>query len=200
MLNANSKTRFNWDFQVQPEREEPRPAGRYRHILVPNGLADHELPALRLGAEMAALQRAALTVLYVRHAVDDRSSVHWLDAIDQLHQALDQSGGSQKRGSHDADAQARQQIKEILDQELPAQGCDGLEVRVECRTGDVADQIAQFADETSVDLVIMSTGRSRWWFPVLPASVRRVLRHARHQVILVGPDVRDRRGSTHHSS
>ena len=199
MLNAHTKARFNWDFLVQPEREKPTRAGRYRHILVPNGLADYERPALKLGAEMAALQRAALTVLHVQPAIDDLSSVHWLDAIDRLHQALDQSGGSQKHG-RDADAHARQQIKKLLEQELPAQGRDGLVVHVECRTGDVADQITQFADETSVDLVIMSTGRSRWWLPVLPASVRRVLRRAHQQVILVGPDARDRRGSTHHSA
>lgn len=180
--------------QVQAQRQ-PRVVGaRYRHILVPTNLAASDVPALMLGMELAALHGATLAVLHVLPDGNPEYSVDWLAAIDRLHRALDQTNGSlRSQGSHDAAQQARSRIKHFIEQEVPAPLRDVVEVHAECRSGDTADKIAQFAEQAAADVVIMSSGLSRWWLPILPATVRRVLQLARRPVILVRPDTRSHR-------
>jgi nucleotide-binding universal stress UspA family protein len=150
---------------------------RYAHILVPTSLDPNDCGPLLLGVEMALVHRATLTILHVVPA----APADGLDAFDHLHQAFDQV----HLGSVD---RTRQQVTDFLARFVPEQVWDKVKVRIACRAGAVADSIAQFAEQTEADLVIISAGTPRWWMPILPAHVRRLLRRARPQVIIVRPN------------
>ncbi len=148
------------------------------HILVPTCLASHEIPALHFAAELSALYRATLTILHVNPEVDPPSPTHWLCGIERLHAQPEQQ-------SLETKDQQRERILELLSQSHPHAIRDGLEARIECRCGDLAKTTGEFMRASAVDLVVLSGGPRRWWYPILPVSVRRILKRAEQRVLVI---------------
>jgi nucleotide-binding universal stress UspA family protein len=196
MRFENSPSRFKstgvpW---VPPDRREPPVASRYAHIVVPTCLNPDDRGALLLGMEMAALHQAALTVLHVTAQAEREPAGFGLDALTLLHRALDPMPCHVSSPDEaDCGEPARREVVKFLTRVVDERLRDRVSLRVECRAGDVASRITEFADQAPADLVIVSAGRSRWWLPILPAHVRRLLHRARQQVILVRPEATARR-------
>ena len=88
-----------------------------------------------------------------------------------------------RQQSHSIDI-ARSRLKSFIRQQLPD---SSLDFRAECRTGAPAEAILTFCDEEHVDLIILSSELSLWGVPIVPREVRRVLKSAKQQVIVVRP-------------
>jgi len=175
---------------TRPSAELLSVAPRYRHILVPTFLDPADRPALLQATELASFHGATLAVLYVRPDEEPANSINWLDAIDRLHRGL--NGGSDLSagdGPTDSDLVSRR-IKQFLERELPASLVDEVEIHIDWRSGDPGDVIVKFADAAAADLIVLSSGPSRWWLPSLPGSVRRVLQQSNREVLIVRPDAR----------
>jgi nucleotide-binding universal stress UspA family protein len=178
--------------ELQPHEGRPNDGpthgGQYAHILVPTSLAATDGPALRLGLEMAAIHRSKLTLLHIVPAVASDPSAHWLDAIDRLYSALDRSNGREasQDGLDTADL-AQLRLREYLEREVPAHLRQGVRVHAVSSLGSIGDTIAKSAEDVGADLVIMSTGKPRWWLSVLPEGARELLRLKRKHVIFVRP-------------
>lgn len=158
---------------------------RYVHILVPTSLNLVDRPALRWGLELAALHQAALTVLHVVPNNEFEVVAHGLDSIGLLYRAADElTADAWSHGNCPVPNATRSRVYAFLNKVIPDHRQDEVDLRVACRRGDVAETIARFADESDADLVIMSSRPPRWWWPILPAAVRGVLRLARPQLIL----------------
>jgi len=144
-----------------PVLETPRVASLTEnasaHFLVSLRLDESECDAVRLALRMAAVQRARVTLLYVV-APTEPTSMHWLDAIDRLHRAL----AEPPRHNISAVEQGRADLAAFLDRAIPRELRDSLAVQVECRVGDVATEIARFAESQSVDLVFLCDRPSGW--------------------------------------
>ena len=168
--------------------------GRYVHILVPTSLARTERPALLWGAQTAAAHDARLSVLHVLPPFDESGSIHWLDGLDNLHRALSGSGGPPRRGTatpqdRRAAVEAwRHRVREFVEGLVPAALRQGVDLRAELSVGEVADEIARFADDEGVDLMILSSDLRRGWLPILPARLRQILKLTRTPSAVVRPD------------
>ena len=164
----------------------------YKHILVPFDPESADHAALSLATLLSKSHQANLTFLHVlpeqvHHlsASKPRSAMRGLNAIERLHYSLPLSGTSNmlRQQSHSLDV-AQANLKAFVDQQLPD---SSLDVRTECRTGAPAEAILTFCEEEHVDLIILSSQLSWWGVPVVPRDVRRVLKSAKQQVIVVRP-------------
>jgi nucleotide-binding universal stress UspA family protein len=190
MLNRNRTMEFESRRVPVSRPERRRPAGdpRYEHIAVPTSFAPLDRPALLFATELAALHAAKLTVLHILPPAGSTRPAHSLEAIGLLHQAVGLLYGTAPVREELASPEtARRRVKNFFESAVPAHLRQGVDLRVECATGDLAEKIVRFADEAAADVVVLSSGPSRWWLPVLPAHVRRVLQRARQKVILVRP-------------
>jgi len=156
--------------KVQPA---PRPAAPVAgHVLVPFHQYD-VAGELTTALEIAASLRpgALVTLLRVLSIQPEpvERSFHWLDAIERLHR-------ERKRCQDDVLEKARAALVPWIEQEVPARFRGALTLRAECRAGDPADEIARFANEQSVDLVVLTgeRDRSRWmfWRPLFDRVLR----------------------------
>jgi nucleotide-binding universal stress UspA family protein len=198
MLNENIRTTLvSRSFHAQSEHGEQTTDSRYAHILVPTSQPDHDHPAFMLGVEIAAIHQSQLTVLHVP-PFEPESSVHWLDAIDHLYRAADRINRLEPSRDHEAVKPEKLQIKQLLEKELPKPLRDTVFIRAEYRVGDFAEKVVTYANETSVDLIVMSARLPRWWLPIPPSSVRRVLRLMQQEIILVRPGKRKHNGFVSH--
>jgi nucleotide-binding universal stress UspA family protein len=198
MLNG-SAIRTRWlrsEPATHPRRQRQGDVSGDLHVLVPISLSDDGAAALRLATQMAASGQGTLTLLYVCPPSDDRNPVHWLDAIDRLHEALDGAMGEAVAPSEGNPVlAARSAAWAIYLEAVPEALRLAVNIRVACRIGDFADQVARYADDSDADLVVIPCRPSRWWLPILPAQVRRVLQLTQKQVVLVRPDQRPHRPS-----
>ena len=178
---------------------EPQPKFKVRertdiaHILVPLSLNENDRPALTLGLQLAAAHRADITLLHVLPPEETPGSVHWLSAIDNLHQSL----SNPTRPKAPTVDEARAAIQAFFVREAADHLRDSVQVRTECRVGDPASEIVRFAEHESVDMVILATELTTWGLPIWPGLVRSVLGNTRKQVVLVRPGAR--RGARHAS-
>lgn len=165
---------------------------RYNHILVPLDPATGDSAAIALATLLAKSNQSDLTLLHVlpdaAHSPlenQPRGAMRGLDAIERLHYSLPLSGTANmlRQQSHALGiAQAR--LQTFAQQQFPDAS---LAVRTACRIGDPADAILTFCEEEHVDLIILSSQLSWWGVPVVPRDVRRVLKAAKQQVIVVRP-------------
>jgi nucleotide-binding universal stress UspA family protein len=164
-------------------------SSEYSHILIPTGMQRRDLPAVLLGLQMAAALNAKATVLHVAPMPEPTNPLHWLDAIENLHRAMAHPG---KPASADEVKElleeSRTRVRAYLEREIPVHLRTQVDIDVECCLGDVADEILRFASVESVDLVVLSSRLSRWWLPVVPPRVHRMLQRMRKRVIVVRPD------------
>jgi len=193
--NPSSRFRSTDLLSPQPECETRRLGSRYAHIVAPIELALDDCAAVLLAMEMAALHRARLTVLHVLSLTECEPSAIGLDVLALLHRAVDRIHHRPPvQGELDTVQQTRLQVAAFLERAVPDQLRKAVDFSVECRAGAAAESIASFANKAAADLVIVSTGVSRWWLPILPARVRRLLQLSEQQVILVRPDKPARKG------
>lgn len=159
----------------------------YNHVLVPCGLSDADHSALTLGAEIAGRHDARLTIVNVSPVLEDDPSVHWLDAIDRLYRALDTPTVTTAELSSDSPVRPGKQLAQFVCQHVPQQLRSSLDLHCISFSGDAANTVARYANDSDVDLVVMTCRVPRWWQSTLPSTVRRVMRHTLKQVLLVRP-------------
>lgn len=173
--------------------------GDYSQILAPTTLSPDERPAILLGFQLAAATGARLTLLHVlpdvepvTNGAERNGSLHWLEAIDNLHQALRTGRVLSRPARLKRLEQFRGRLAEFAEEQVPA--CLRLEtnVRFECLSGDVVEEIARYAVAESADLVILTSRLSCWKLPVVPSRLHRVLQRLHSRVIVVRPDGKPR--------
>lgn len=167
----------------QSQHERHAAVARYTHILVPTSLASTDRAALLLGFELAAAHGATVTVLHVLAANDFPPSSNGLDALGFLHRAAFELR-TQPATRAAAIEMTQADVSEFVERVVPERMRATVDVRAECRRGEIPERIARFADEADADLVILSTRPPRWWLPLLPFRVRRVLQLTSRQVVV----------------
>lgn len=172
----------------------------YSHILVPTEMSPRELPALQLGLQIAAASKAPLTLLHVLPndmvaptGAERSSSMHWLEAIDNLHEAMSPERNARTRDRVKLIEETRLKLAAYLKQHVPNRLRDQVEIRFECTLGDTTDEIVRFAEMRSVDLLVMTSGLSHWRLPFAPARVHRVLQRVHSRVLVVRPNAKDKK-------
>lgn len=164
------------------------PVPNYSHILVPTSLCTRERPALIVGLKLAEAFQSRVTFLHVLLHRVRPDVAEGLNAFDLLFRSTNPLKGEASSIEHAGTDGARGVVAEFLKRELPATGPHRVNVRIECRRGDMAQQIEQFAEHSDVDLVIVSGELSLMGFPVLPAHLRRVTRLIKKQIVVVRPE------------
>ena len=127
---------------VTPKRS---PSCKEKEILVPFDFSESSLSALRQARELAAEQRARLILLNV---VEEPASFRTLDAIGQQRACYEQRSG---------------RLREIAERELGSHVITSIEVR----EGKPSVEIARFASQRRVDLIIVGRHQHhglRQWF------------------------------------
>jgi hypothetical protein len=158
-----------------------------RHLLVPM-TATMDRSAAIAGLRLGGLMQARVTLLQV-WSTPPQCSLHWLDAIEQLHDGV----GSRSRCSREAEQEnslleAQMKMVEWLKREIPEPLRHQVEICVEARIGDLGREVARYAEQMRVDLLILRRVPSRWGRPVLPRAARRLLRMTDTPAILIHPD------------
>jgi len=165
---------------VEPGRSASSPESI--HIVIPLELHSGEVPALRFGLQLAAEKHARVTVLHVLPLHDEPNPMHWLDAIERLHDAWSDPAERLPEASISAGlAKARA----FLDREIPASLLCRVDVRVECQAGDFAREVARYAEDVSANLVLLSGGMFWGRLHILPGRIRSVLKLTRRRVAVV---------------
>jgi nucleotide-binding universal stress UspA family protein len=160
----------------------------YSHILIPLGIEPHERTALLLGFQLAALHEAKVTLLHVMPSREQANSLHWLDGIERLYNDTQRpSQNSPTSNGHQRAEKAKQKVAAFLRSVVPSRLQNSVECQMRFSTGDVVEEIQRFADESDVDLVVLSGGASRGWLSVLPGRVRRLSRLLKQTIALVHP-------------
>lgn len=176
--------------------------GEYTHILVPTTLSPGERSAILLGFQLTVTTGAGLTLLHVVPDVEPATngdehtgSLHWLEAIDNLHQAMRTGPQLQPHDRLKLLEQLRGRLSEFVEEQVPAFLRLQANVRFECLAGDAIEEIARFAVAESADLVILTSRLSRWNLPVVPSRLHRVLQRLHSRVIVVRPDAKPRKAA-----
>ncbi len=154
---------------LEPARPAIDRTKRYRHVLVPLDGSEAAEVALADAASVSMLNGARLTLLRAVPAA--------LEAIDTGAEAIaiDQQEAVRRGG-------AQRYLDSVCRSLAPA----GVEARVAVEVGEAAEAILDYADQHSVDLIVMAThGRSGWRRWVLGSIAEKVLRAAAQPVLLV---------------
>ncbi len=170
---------------LQPPQPTAAVENAVSHILVAVRLDAQESEAVTLALRMAASHRARVTLLHVI-APYAPVSVHWLDAIDNLHRAL----SGQSRDDAAAMRQGQSSVVEFLDRKIPLALREPLDLRVECPIGDVAAEIAKFTDEQSVDLVFLCDRPSGWRPSIWPSLSQRIVQLNSKPIVFARPQAK----------
>ncbi len=186
MPESSRNNRFSVNLPARDDRagDEAPSRGLWRsQIVVPTGMTEKDRAALLLGLQLTQTHKATLTVLHVLPPRDSWSRVTGFDALGLLHRAAhDVCNDAAPRGA--SRTAARVKLAEFVESTAPQRQRSEVDLRLELRTGDVAERIARFAEEVEADLLILSSRPAKWWRPLLSPEVRRVLRQTQRQVIL----------------
>jgi hypothetical protein len=176
------------DESSSPASQLELPFGLCRHLLVPIMATNMDRSTAMIGLRLGKFMRARVTLLQVWSAPPQRS-LHWLDAIEQLHDGLSSRSRCSREAEHENSMlEAQMRMVEWLKREVPEPLRNQVEICVEARFGDLPREVARFADRMAVDLLILRRVTSRWGRPVLPRAARRLLRMTDTPAILVHPD------------
>jgi len=156
---------------------------RYAHIIAPTRLHDADHGALCLAFALASFHQSKLTVLHAQSPLRDDVR-HGLDAIGLLHEAV----GELKPAWPPivGTSGSRLTLSRFVENVVCGWLREGVDWRGECRSGEVADVIATYANETAADLLVLSSKPRRWWLPLVPATIRAITRRVSAQVIVIG--------------
>ncbi|AMV28887.1 Universal stress protein family protein [Gemmata sp. SH-PL17] len=129
----------------------------YSHVLVPTDFRAECRAAYRVAFAAALGSGATVSLLHVLPA-ESEDEYQGLDAIRLLHRAAEHvSSGKPLPPANPAAARALQ--LERLRAEIHPEWIGPIELRLEVRTGDVVAEIARYADESAVDLIVMGGPR-----------------------------------------
>lgn len=153
------------------------------HILVPIRLDPPPQESLRMGFDLAAGYRPdpVVTVLHVLPPAADFSSVHWLDAIDRLHHAFSPATGA----ILEVLDQARRMLSDLVERTVPKSRHQALRLRCVCLMGEPAAEIARYAHDHSVDLVLLCKERKARLWPFRTSLTKRILQKSEKPVVLL---------------
>ncbi len=202
MLHDSSQNRHMLSHFVpahQPRRQIIK-SQKLSHILIPTALLPSEHPAVSLGLQIASTVGAMATFLHIvpRPSVNEPSNPwNWLDALDNLHQSLNPVVSTQARLAHLEETRGR--VTDYLERELQGYLQSETEIEVECREGDVTEEILRFAATESVDLVILSSSLHYWGLPFVPPRIQRLLQQMNKRVIVVRRSKLDETIRSHNS-
>jgi nucleotide-binding universal stress UspA family protein len=129
-----------------------------KHILVATDFSDTAAAALAQGVKLSTLSGARLTLLHVIFADRINETLLGLDAMEHLTQALDNAGPP---GGTAID-RLRDAAQSKLDEAIAALPTAHPKIETAIADGRPSVEIAKFADERDVDLIVLGThGRSR---------------------------------------
>lgn len=144
------------------------------HILIPVvGLDRSERPAVVLGLQLAAANQARATILHVAQPLEPPSPAHWLDAIDRLHRAWSPPGVKPIADVADLEKR-RAEAEGFVDQATTEALRKSATPRIECRVGELVEQVDRFARDQGADLIVIAHARTRWALPVYPRLARKL--------------------------
>jgi nucleotide-binding universal stress UspA family protein len=164
------------------------PKTLYSRILIPTRLLEREREAVRLAMQLSTPGHPQITLLHVLPETARRQSLHWLDAIDNLHEAVSRPANSPPlSGDQQSIERWRQSALKFFGGELAHADAGLVNVRAECRWGDAGAEIARYAKDAAVDLVILTSGRRWSWLPGVQSYVQSALEETGSHVIVVRP-------------
>lgn len=129
----------------------------YSHVLVPTDFRSECRAAYRVAFAAALGSGAAVSLLHVL-PLGGEPEYQGLDAIRLLHRAAEHVGRGKPLPTTDP-AATRALYLERLRAEIHPEWVGPIELRLEVRTGDVVTEIAQYANESAVDLIVMAGAR-----------------------------------------
>jgi nucleotide-binding universal stress UspA family protein len=140
-----------------------------RRILVHVDLTDASLDAVRYARILAERLGASLRVVHVKQ---EPLSAGWTSEVSvarlpEVQQAMEE------------------EAEQWLDQVLPQADRQRLDVRLDLETGDIADEVARYADQHHVDLVVLSASRREDADTTDTGIARDVLAKCRCSVLVV---------------
>jgi hypothetical protein len=190
MDSETSETIENKLQQLEQEKLSVLPQLLYRHVLIAVPLDHAEDQAISVGLGLASVHRAATTILLIQSTEDTDTSMHWLDGIDRLH-TLDEPALNAARKSNAVVKRIEDRVKQLLSG-FPSSVIDAVNVRYVVRKGEMASVIAKFSQESSTDVIVISSTQGPRWMPVWPLTIRSVMQLVKQPVIVVGSDARSR--------
>jgi len=155
------------------------------HVLVPVCLDPSERGALMEALELVAGYRrgAKVTLLHVIESKPDpiHDPFDWLSPLRRLQHEL-----ARRSRLESALKAARRSIETLVNGDLPRQLHGLLEIRSECRVGEPATEVVRFANEQSVELVVLCFHRSERGWSHWPLQSDRIATMIQAPVVLVG--------------
>jgi nucleotide-binding universal stress UspA family protein len=149
------------------------------HLLVPTDFGPASRRAARLALEMALGSGARVTLLYVL----PEHPLSGLDAIGYLHRVLWTSAGLRAYVARlpYGETWARQ----MLDRQVHPEWRQTLPVRTAVRRGAVAAEVARYARDEGVDLIVLGVDRAGQRFSLVPRRSGEILRLADRPAVVV---------------
>ena len=161
------------------------PNSHPRHIVVPTSMSDREQPAIRLAADLTLACQGRMTVLYVYKTTASETSLHWLDGIERLHRTLHTSGAQIQEAENSEQLKLR--LKRFIERLLPARQLSQITVGLACIADTEPQAIAKYANEAAADTIVILGSNSRPLWPIIPGSIRKLLRNSRQQILVAYP-------------
>lgn len=124
----------------------------YNHILVPTDFRPGSREAYRTAFALALGSNARVTLLHVRPP-REQDEYRGLDALRLLHLAADRQWANIGY-RYDDTPQALAACLRQLQAEVHPEWAGAIDLRTEVRSGDVAAEIARYARENEVDLIV----------------------------------------------
>ena len=146
------------------------PSPKQKEILVPIDFSEPSLIALRHARELAAGEKAHLTLVNI---VEEPGSFRTLDVV------------GQRRARYE---QRLDRLQELVDRELGSQVAS----RIEVREGNPSVEIARLASQRQVDLIVVGRHHHHWlWQWVQGHTASTLSKKARCPVLLLEPSHRN---------
>lgn len=191
---AARRSRTTQSVDVQPAHHSSAGVAEASHILIPVTLSANELPAIRLGLQMAAGTQSRVTIVYVGPVPLENTPRNWLDSIDRLHHSLNADrrvdGPTLARFTAD-------QLKTFVDSAGVSSLLAQTEASLITRPGDFCEEILRLAQSQDVDLVVLPGEMLQGWIPVVPSGLRRKLQQFGKRILAVWPEAATHRSNWH---
>ena len=152
------------------------------HLLVPTDFRPASRAAARLALEMAYGSQARVTLLHVI----PEEPLEGLDAIGYLHRVLWlPDGPGRYTPVFPNTAACERLVLARLEREMHPEWQQALKIQAAVRRGDVATEVARFAQEEVADLIVVGVNRPGWRLSLRPRQSARIVRLADRPVVLV---------------
>lgn len=160
----------------------------YSHVLVPTDFRPENRAAYRVAFAAALGSGAVVSLLHVL-PTENEDEYQGFDALRLLHRAAGQMSGARGHSPSDP-AVARALCLERLRAEVHPEWIGPIEVRLEVRHGDLVPEVARYASEAAVDLIVATGPRPRILSRFRRTLADRLARIMPVKVICVTPPAR----------